>query len=159
MKFKIPFSMDKSKFGFTLIELVIVVSVISILSSILFINFRPSENKQKARDNVRLSDIAEIERVLNEYLLDNNAYPGLPNTLYVSNVVNWIPVTDMNNYISHLSVDPLNKDNHFYYYMHDETSYEVDAVLEFFTDLMHKDNGDSSIRYEVGNNLNLIPNE
>lgn len=147
------------KHGFTLIELVIVVSVISILSAVLFIDFSPSENKQKSRDTVRLSDVAAVERVVNEYLLDNSTYPGLPNTLYISNTVNWIPIQDLNKYISHLPVDPINKNNNVYYYMHDGKSYEINAVLEFFTDIMQKDNGDTAIRYEVGNNLNLISNE
>jgi hypothetical protein len=122
----------------------------------LFITFRPNESKQKARDNVRLANIADIERVVNEYMLDNKSYPGEPNVLYQSNQVNWIP-SPLSQYISKIPVDPLNSDTYFYYYIHDGSTYEIVAALEYFTSLMTGDNGNQLDAYEVGTNLNLLP--
>lgn len=150
-------SKRNNSFGFTLIELLISVGVLLIISSVLFISFRPDESKKKARDNVRLANIADIERVVNEYMLDNRTYPGDPNVLYKSTSVNWIP-SPLSKYTSKIPVDPLNNGTYFYYYMHDGSTYEVVAILEYFTNLMTGDNGNQLEAYEVGNNLNLISN-
>lgn len=157
MKLKTHFNTNFSNIGFTLIELLISVGIMLILSSMLFITFRPGESKQKARDNVRLANIADIERVVNEYMLDTKTYPGEPNILYQSTQVNWIP-SPLSSYISKIPVDPINSDNHFYYYIHDGSTYEIVATLEYFTNLMTGDNGNQASAYEVGNNLNLLPN-
>ena len=159
MKYKIRYKYKEPLVNsFTFIELIVVASVVSTLAITLFMNLYPLENKQKFRDNSRLANIAEIERVVNEYFLDYGNYPGDPDILYVSDFTNWIPISDVTEYISRLPIDPLNKNTSKYYYIHNNDSYEINATLEFFTDMMQKDNGDSSQKYEVGNNLTLIPN-
>ena len=149
MKYKTPYN------SFTLIELIISVSVLLIISSVLVLKVNPTDSRKKARDNTRLINTAEIDRAINEYLLDNTSYPGLPNTLYKSTNINWIP-SSLSKYITVLPIDPLNKDTNFYYYMHNGNSYEINATLEYFSDLMTSDNGNQNSVYEVGNNLTII---
>jgi len=152
MKFKIHYNSNKA---FTLVELVVSISALLLISSVLLLNVNPGESKKKSRDNKRLLDISEIERSINEYMLDNNSYPGVPNVLYKSTNINWIP-SSLSKYISVLPIDPLNTSDNYYYYINNGNSYEITARLEYFSDLMANDNGNQQNTYEVGNNLNLI---
>ena len=146
-------TLSKKNNGFTILELIIVISVLMIIFSTVYINLNPVTRKKSARDSLRLSNLNEIERVINEYFLDNGKYPGEDNVLYVSTTVNWIPIPNIYKYISKLPVDP---GENFYYYKHDISTYEVNVVLENSSELMSKDNGNNINRYEVGNNLLLI---
>ena len=128
-------------------------ALIVFLSSVLVLQFNPSQKKQQGRDNVRISNVIEIERVINEYFLDNYKYPGDANKLYQSNGTNWIPVTNLTKYAPFLPTDP---DNNKYYYMHDGRSYEINSTFEFYKDKMKNDNGNNINVYETGTNLNLI---
>jgi len=139
--------------GFTLLEILIVVSLIISLTSIIVFKINPVKYNQKSRDTLRMSNIAEIERAINEYFLDTGKYPGEVNTLYVSSTPNWIPIPNMNKYISKIPMDP---GNNFYYYTQNGHTYEVNSSLEFFVDLMQKDGGNNDNSYEVGTNLLLL---
>ncbi len=59
--------------GFTLIELLIVVAIISILSSLLMVNFVGI--RQRARDGERKADLRQIQAALELYRSDQGAYP------------------------------------------------------------------------------------
>ncbi|KKW42882.1 MAG: hypothetical protein UY93_C0007G0011 [Parcubacteria group bacterium GW2011_GWA1_56_13] len=59
--------------GFTLVELLAVVAIIGVLSSIVVVSLGSS--KQKSRDNKRVADIKILQLVLSTYYSDNTAYP------------------------------------------------------------------------------------
>lgn len=61
--------------GFTLIELIIVIGVIGVLAGGLLIVINPIAQIQKAHDAQRKSDLGQIQRALEQYYNDNNAYP------------------------------------------------------------------------------------
>ena len=64
-----------SKFrGFTLVELMVVVGIISILTAIITANF--TESKKRSRDAKRISDIAQIQLALELGFDKCNAYPA-----------------------------------------------------------------------------------
>lgn len=67
------FMIRKSK-GFTMIELLIAISIIGILSSFLLANFVGV--RQRARDGVRKSDLQQIRSVLEFYRADKGSYPS-----------------------------------------------------------------------------------
>lgn len=54
--------------GFTLLELLIVVSIIAILSVALIIVLNPAETLRKSRDSQRMSDLATMKTALGLYL-------------------------------------------------------------------------------------------
>jgi len=59
---------------FTLIELLIVISVIGIIISISFVSF--SNVRQKGRDTKRIADIKLIQKSLEDYYRDEGLYPA-----------------------------------------------------------------------------------
>lgn len=61
------------KKGFTLVELLIVIAILAILSTLGISNFQTA--KIKARDAGRKSDLATVAKALEAYVNDHRAYP------------------------------------------------------------------------------------
>ena len=66
---------NKYKKGFTLLEILLVIAAIGILAAIVLIAINPNKQIAQARDTVRQADINTIQKVLEQYLIDNKAYP------------------------------------------------------------------------------------
>lgn len=64
--------------GFTLVEILVVVSIIALLSSALFASF--SQARAKARDSKRVQDLLEVQKALELYRAKNpqDKYPEAP---------------------------------------------------------------------------------
>ncbi|MFH2108861.1 MAG: prepilin-type N-terminal cleavage/methylation domain-containing protein, partial [Patescibacteria group bacterium] len=67
--------------GFTLIELLIVVFLIGIFAGIIISVINPAVFKGRARDGVRMQDLAVIKGGLEQYYSENNTYPGATSQL------------------------------------------------------------------------------
>lgn len=67
--------MKKSKLnkGFTLVELLVVISIIGILTTLLMINFVGT--REKANDSKKVQDLNSIKNALRMYYNDNQSYP------------------------------------------------------------------------------------
>lgn len=63
----------RSNQGFTLIEILVVIAIIGILSSVLLFNM--AQSRAKARDAQRLSDLKELQVALEQYYIREKAYP------------------------------------------------------------------------------------
>lgn len=63
------------KSGFTLIELLITIAVIGVLASVIVVAINPLAQIQKTRDAQRKSDLAQMQRALEQYYQDNGRYP------------------------------------------------------------------------------------
>ena len=99
-----------NKFGFTLIEILVVVSIIGVLSSITISSFATAQ--AKARDTRRMQDLKQIGNALNMYYNDNGQYPQTGGYwLYSSDSIGWGKLRDalVPKYISKLPVDPINE--------------------------------------------------
>lgn len=64
----------QSKRGFTLLELLVVISIIGLLASITIVSIDSA--KKRARDAQRLSDMAEIQKALELYKEASGEYPA-----------------------------------------------------------------------------------
>lgn len=64
----------KLEHGFTLVELLIVITIIGILAAILLANFVGV--RQRARDAQRKSDLRQVQSALELYRSDNGTYPA-----------------------------------------------------------------------------------
>lgn len=59
--------------GFTLIEMIVVITIIAVLSSISFLSY--STVQRNARDTKRQSDLKVIQSALEQYRADQSYYP------------------------------------------------------------------------------------
>src|SRR3990170_6989025 len=93
--------------GFTMIELLVAITIIGIISTIGYVNF--DNARDKGRDSKRKQDLAAIKTALTSYYQDHDAYPpdlSNPNTEFTSDSTDdWIP--DLaSSYIQKLPKDP-----------------------------------------------------
>jgi len=63
----------KHRFGFTLIELMVVISIIGILSAIVYASFGTS--RKIARDDIRKTDLKNLQVAIELYKAQNGHYP------------------------------------------------------------------------------------
>jgi len=77
-------SFHKNQVGFTLVELLIVIAIIGIMSTVTVVSLRVA--KAKARDAVRIADITQIKKAIDTYYGYYGTYPN-PNCFSLSGIV------------------------------------------------------------------------
>lgn len=101
--------------GFTLVELLVTLTIIILLMGVGFYVF--NEARIKARDTKRKTDIAAIARTLELYYQINKVYPGTAGTWYSSLGADpWIPGLTPN-IIQSLPLDPSQSSTFRYIYL------------------------------------------
>ena len=69
--------------GFTLLEMLVVISIIGILTGLALLSFEPSQ--KRARDTERKSDLKQYQTVLENFANDNNGlYPSRTTEINIS---------------------------------------------------------------------------
>jgi general secretion pathway protein G len=122
--------------GFTLIELVVVISILAILSGVLVP--RVTNHLKTARDARRLADVKAVRVAIEQYRLEKGAYPAAnANSSYggwdVSNDGDFIRVLRDNGYLDEDAVDPINDATfHYRYYVYAKGSYGCESSSEFY---------------------------
>ncbi len=91
--------------GFTLVELLIAISLIGILTGVLLAVINPRGIQAKARDSQRVSDLAKIKVALENYFSDNRAYPIRTSWVLVDTDIVLVSAL-VNTYINVLPKDP-----------------------------------------------------
>lgn len=66
-------SIMKRAYGFTIVELLIVIVIIAILAALSYVGYQ--QVQLKARDSKRAQDVATITKALDLYYVDNGRYP------------------------------------------------------------------------------------
>jgi prepilin-type N-terminal cleavage/methylation domain-containing protein len=84
-----PVTPEKSGAGFTLIEMLVVVAIIGLLSSVILVGL--GDVRQEARDTRRVADIRQIQNQLEIYYSMNQNYPA---DIYDLAGTPYDPVTD-----------------------------------------------------------------
>lgn len=68
----------KNKYnGFTLVEVLVVIAIITVLAALVITTLNPAQLRRAARDTNRKKDIALISAALEQYYADNNVYPAV----------------------------------------------------------------------------------
>ncbi|MCX6806524.1 MAG: prepilin-type N-terminal cleavage/methylation domain-containing protein [Candidatus Berkelbacteria bacterium] len=172
--------LKKSK-SFTLIELMVVIFIIGILTTLIMVNL--SEARARSRDARRKADVDSIRAALEMYYEVKGSYPGIANTIYESyrscapTNSDWdltIIKTPLTPYISVMPKDPLHgKQMNYidesgtkyttscgarYRYATTGTTYELNALMETDVDALKNDGGNSITWYEVGTDLTIMTN-
>lgn len=129
----LKFKIKNSQSGFTIIELLIVIAIIGILSSLLLSNFIGI--RQRARDTQRKANLLQIQAALEMYRADQGSYP-----LTGSVVCGSALAVGSSTYMQKVPCDPLdsapfNTPAPFIYsYTSSGTTYSLIACLENISD-------------------------
>lgn len=105
--------------GFTLIELVVVISILAILAGALIP--RVTNRMAQSRDMRRLSDLQAVKAAVDQYYIDKGAYPvAKTNASFggwdVSQDGDFIPILVQSGYLQDMPKDPLNDATYQYRY-------------------------------------------
>mgnify|MGYP001164765553 CR=1 FL=1 len=122
--------------GFTLIELVVVISILAILSGVLVP--RVTNHLEAARDARRLADIKAVRAAIEQFYMDKGAYPAAnANSSYggwdVSSDGDFIRVLRDQGYLDEDASDPINDATfHYRYYVYAKGSYGCVGGTDFY---------------------------
>lgn len=123
--------MKKQNFGFTLIELMVVISVIALLSGVALLGLRRVQSL--GRDTRRISDLERIRTGLEVFFERNRFYPQLSGVSWTSDA-DTFPTALIGAGIGVFAVqtDPLNRTPFVYTYSSESpwTGYVLRALLE-----------------------------
>ncbi len=122
--------------GFTLVELIIVITILSILATIAFISFKWYTSN--SRDGNRLATIKNIESGLELYSLKTSKYPTPENitwtwVIWAETLVYVWEIADnisRNINMSKTPKDPLSNNNYIYWTDTNYSYYQIATVLE-----------------------------
>ncbi len=131
--------------GFTLVELLVVISLIGILATLFLANLNVA--RERGRDAQRKSDLKNIETALRIYYNDKGNYPcsnstfqilgcGIQSTCSSVTLCSWGGsfVSGSQTYMSVLSKDPLSPSRDYRYAQTDGDSFTLKACLENASD-------------------------
>lgn len=150
--------------GFTIVELLIVIVVISILAAITVVAYNGVQ--QRARDSGRMQKLRDIAKSIELYKIDNGRYPQIQDgggneTSCGSQVENW-GHCDRNQTLSaalapYMKLDPTSLSNatqgNYYYYYTSQSSdnYQTNGMMVYLEGTGGQDDGGyTSNAFEVG---------
>lgn len=127
----------ESSLGFTMIELLISIGVLSILAIFALAAVNPIDQFKKARDSQRKSDLAQLQRVLEQYYQDWGHYPPNDSSYEIEDektnpvtVISWGGAGGWSPYMNLVPKDPDSKRTYRYYSTNSGQKYYLFASLE-----------------------------
>ena len=115
----------KKNYAFTLIELIIVIAILGILSSLISGNFITS--LKKGRDTKRKNDLDQVQKALEMYYEDNNEYPAT--VPFPGELCHPTGGCSTQNYMFNIPQDP-KTDYTYFYESSDQTYYKIYSYIE-----------------------------
>lgn len=128
--------MNKKFYGFTLIEAIISICILTILSTIWFISY--SWYTKDSRDANRITTIANIQESIEQIKMKNSKVPS-PEKITWNWFINWIELFKVwiiwdelsgKLNLSNTPQDPLNKNNYSYWVTKNNKEYQIATILE-----------------------------
>ncbi|MDB4516858.1 prepilin-type N-terminal cleavage/methylation domain-containing protein [Crocinitomicaceae bacterium] len=113
--------------GFTLIEVLLVIAILGILSSVVLSSL--TNHRAKARDVQRIVAVHDIEMAIESYTIDNGVPPGIDGIEYINGRPDWIPGL-VPKYMNEVPSDPIDEGSQRYRYMRQGKEYNVVALME-----------------------------
>lgn len=124
--------------AFTLVELLVVITVLAILATLTYIYF--TSNLAEARDAKRSTDLKEITNVLELYQTENNTYPepsNFVNITYSGSAVAWTQWTFgkdialvVKSFGKDIPMDPLFKNEYTYSITNKGREFQIASIYE-----------------------------
>lgn len=112
--------------AFTLVEILVVVTIISLLASIAAVSY--SQFVKQSRDARRKGDIEQIRAAIELYRNFNNVYPSAPLAFGSGEIADPLPSTTK--YMTKIPNDPMSSSGYTYYYASTGTDYTLCTYLE-----------------------------
>jgi len=110
-----------NKSGLTLIELLIVITIIGLLAGVFVFNV--SSWRARTRDSQRMADVRTIQQGLAMFFYESESSGNYPiNDIYITGSDSLSAVLKSNNAMTAIPVDPINEGDYRYYYCSKETN-------------------------------------
>jgi len=125
-----------NKKGFTLVELIVAITILAVLATIWFLAFK--DYTRWARDSVRYSDVWVLTKGLELFHLKTGSYPDPDNyssithswvLLWKQGVI-WENVIENLNTLSSVPIDPLFTNEYAYSVSYDNQLFQIWLVTE-----------------------------
>ncbi len=121
--------------GFTLVELLVVISIIGLLSTLAVVALGSA--RERARDAKRIADVKQIQTALELFYNDNNAYPEEPTAITLGEGTDPVTLTSdgfiaggSEVYMQTVPAPPYPDDEDYSYISSDGTTYTITFKLE-----------------------------
>lgn len=111
--------------GFTLIEIIVVVGIIGLLSSVVTVGV--FDSRASSRDNTRINDLEQVKLGLRLYADQNREYPAAPSVVAPGSGMEALLLP----YLSEVPQDPISDTNHYYQYDDSATCTESGQIVLF----------------------------
>ena len=123
--------------GFTLVELIVVITILAVLATIWFVSFQ--WYWVSARDSVRIADIRQIEKSLSLHEVKHGSYPIPSNAINVTHSWQiawyqwwyWKSVLALAGGMSKVPTDPLTWNEYAYSVVYNQKEMQLAAVMEW----------------------------
>lgn len=123
--------------GFTMIELIVSIGVLAILAVFALAALNPADQFKKARDSQRKSDLAQLQRVLEQYYQDWGHYPPNDSSYRIEDekttpatIIYWGGALGWSPYMDLVPKDPDSKRTYAYYSTNNGQTYYLFTSLE-----------------------------
>lgn len=136
--------MNKSSFGFTLIELIIVTAIVALIATASMAVLNPFSQFQKARDARVKSDLTQVQKALESYYQDKGSYPlSTPGYNILSGVTTISWGSSWQPYMNSLPKDPTSGHTYVYYSPNGQSYYIYANLGRGAADLNSCNNGNA----------------